>query len=104
MDHPFIDATVLTDDELFDAIKKCNNLLYQETHWGHTQMVDTIRASLNVYQLELDERNFRRIHDEEVRKNPDGIIELGKIEGEVIDYDEIEKKSAEIIVKRYKDL
>ncbi len=104
MDHPFIDATILTDDELLDLITKCNNLLYQETHWGHTQMVDTIRASLNVYELELDERQFRRIHDAEVAKNPDGIIELGKIEGEVIDYDETEKKSAEVIVKRYKDL
>ncbi len=104
MDHPFIDATELTDDELHDVIKKCNDILYQETHWGHTKMVDSVRASLIVYQLELDERNFRRIHDEEVKKNPDGTIEIGKIEGEVIDYDEVEKKSAEIIVKRYKDL
>ena len=104
MDHPFLETSTLTDDELLDAIQKCNNLLHQETHWGHTQMVDTIRASLNAYQLEFDERMFRRIHDAEVAKNPDGIIEIGKIEGEVIDYDEVEKKSADVIVKRYKDL
>ena len=34
----------------------------------------------------------------------DGIIEIGKIEGEVIDYDEVEKRNAEVKVKRHKDL
>lgn len=104
MDHPFINAAELTDDELQEKIQKCTVIVYQETHWGHTQMVDSARAALTIYQLELEERMFRRIHDQEVAKNPDGIIEIGKIEGEVKDYDEVENLSAEVIVKRHKDL
>jgi len=104
MDHPFIDASELTDNELFEKIQECTKLLYQETHWGHTNMVDSVRAALNVYQLELEERMFKRRHDEAVSKNPDGTIEIGKIEGEVLDYDEVEKKNAEVQVKRHKDL
>jgi hypothetical protein len=104
MDHPFIDASELTDDELHERIQKCTTIVYQETHWGHTQMVDSARAALSVYQLEQEERIFKRLHDTEVAKNPDGIIEIGKIEGEVKDYDEVENESAEVIVKRHRDL
>jgi len=104
MDHPFIDASELTDNELHEKIQSCTKLLYQETHWGHTHVVDSIRAALDVYQLELEERMFKMRHDQATSKNPDGTIEIGKIEGEVIDYDEVEKKSSEVSVKRHKDL
>jgi hypothetical protein len=104
MDHPFIAPSELTDDELHEKIQKCTTIVYQETHWGHTQMVDSARQALEVYQVELEERIFRRLHDQEVAKNPDGIIEIGKIEGEVKDYDEVENKSAEVIVKQHRDL
>lgn len=104
MDNPFIDASELTDDELHEKIQKCTTIVYQETHWGHTQMVDSARQALVIYQAELDERLFRRLHDIEVAKNPDGTIEIGKIEGEVKDYDETENESAEVIVKQHRDL
>ena len=104
MDHPFIEASELTDDELQEKIQKCTTIVYQETHWGHTHMVDSARAALIVYQAELEERMFRRLHDQEVAKNPDGTIEIGKIEGEVKDYDEVENQSAEVIVKQHRDL
>lgn len=104
MDNPFISATELTDDELHEKIQKCTVIVYQETHWGHTQMVDSARAALEVYQAELEERMLRRLHDIEVAKNPDGTIEIGKIEGEVKDYDEVENASAEVIVKQHRDL
>lgn len=104
MDHPFIEVSELTDDELHERIQKCTTIVYQETHWGHTQMVDSARAALVVYQVEQEERIFRRLHDAEVAKNPDGTIEIGKIEGEVKDYDEVENASAEVIVKQHRDL
>ena len=62
------------------------------------------RSALSIYQAELEERIFRRLHDQEVAKNPDGIIEIGKIEGQVKDYDEVENESAEVIVKQHRDL
>lgn len=105
MDHPFIDdAGELTDNELHEKMQKLTQLLYSETYWGHKNVTDSIRAALDVYQIEMDERLFIRMHDMELAKNPDGIIEIGKIEGEVLDYDEVEKKNAEVKVKRHKDL
>lgn len=104
MDHPFIDASELTDDELHQKIRECRKLLYSETYWGHTNVVNSIRSVLDTYEAELEERLFKRRHDETEGKNPDGTIEIGTAQGEVIDYDEVEKKSEEITVKRHKDL
>ena len=104
MDNPFIDATELTDDELHEKIRECRKLLYGETHWGHTNVVNSIRSVLDTYEAELDERLFKRRHAEMESKNPSGTIDIGEAYGEVIDYDEVEKKSEEITVKRHKDL
>ena len=102
MDHPFIDASDLTDEELQDKIQQCQKLLYQETHWGHTNVVNSIRASLAVYEQEFQERMYMRRYDEMTAKNPDGTIEIGTIEGGVEDYDE--EKQSKVEVKRHKDL
>lgn len=104
MDNPFIDASELTDDELHEKIRECRKLLYAETYWGHANVVNSIRSALDTYEAELDERMFKRRHEEMEAKNPSGVIEIGTAEGEVIDYDEVEKKSEEITVKRHKDL
>ena len=104
MNNPFIDASDLTDDELHEKIRECRKLLYSETHWGHTNVVNSIRSALDTYEMELDERMFKRRHAEMNAKNPDGVIEIGTADGEVIDYDEVEKKSETITVKRHKDL
>ena len=102
MDHPFIDASELTDDELQEKIRHCQNLLYGETHWGHTKVVDSIRSALITYEAELQERMFKMQHDIETSKNPDGVIDIGTINGEVEDYDE--EKHTTVEVKRHKDL
>ena len=104
MDHPFIDASELTDDELHENIRRCQRLLAQETYWGHARVTDSIRHALDTYELELQERLVKRKHDEEVAKQPDGTINIGEAYGEVVDYDEVEKKSETITVKRHKDL
>ena len=102
MDHPFINASELTDDELQEKIRHCQKLLYGETYWGHTKVVDSIRAALETYELELQERMFKLRHDAEVAKNPDGHIEIGTISVDVEDYDE--EKHTTVEVKRHKDL
>jgi len=102
MDHPFIDASELTDDELHEKIQHCRKLLYSETHFGHSNVVNSIRSALDTYELELDERMFKLRHKAEVAKNPDGHIEIGTIDGDVEDYDE--EKHTTVEVKRHKDL
>ena len=102
MHNPFIDAGELTDDELQEKIRQCQDLLYKETHWGHTRVVDSIRSALDTYESELQERMLLRIHEQQVAKNPDGTVEIGKIEGDVEDYDE--EKHTTVKVKRHKDL
>jgi len=101
MDHPFISAKKLTDDELQQRMQKCQNLLYAEMQCGHSGMVDSIRMQLEVYELELSERMYTRRFDEFAAKNPDGTIEIGTIqEVETVDPEE----NIDIPVKRQKDL
>lgn len=102
MDHPFIDAAELTDDELQDNIRRCQRLLAQETYWGHGRVTDSIRHALDTYEIEFQERMIRRKHDDEVAKNPDGTVNIGEIYGDVEDYDE--EKHTTVKVKRHKDL
>ena len=104
MDHPFIDASELTESELHEKLQKLHRLLYAETHAGHKGVTDSIRAAIDTYQRELDERIFMEQHKRMAEKDPDGVIEIGTADGEVIDYDEVEKRSEEITVKRHKDL
>jgi len=101
MDHPFISAKKLTDDELQQRMQKCQNLLYAEMQCGHTGMVDSIRMQLDVYELELSERMYIQRYDEFAKKNPDGTIEIGTIqEIETVDPD----ANVDIPVQRQKDL
>jgi len=101
MDHPFIDPSSLTDDELQERIQKCQAYLYGEIQGGHAKMVDAIRAQLNTYEFEFQERMATRRFDEFEKKNPSGIIEIGTIESvETPDPD----ADIDLQVKRPKDL
>lgn len=101
MDHPFIDARELTDEELQVRIQKLQRLMYAETIGGHTGMVDSIRSQLEVYDQEFSERVYmQRVKDFE-KKFPDESIEIGVIETiEKVD----PNANIEIPVKRHKDL
>ena len=101
VDHPFIDAAELTNDELQQRIQRCQRMLYAETQNGHTGMVDSIRNQLLVYEAEFSERLYMQQHDEFEAKNPDGAIEIGTIQ-EVEDPDH--GADVEVEVKRQKDL
>lgn len=80
MDHPFIDASTLTDEELYKRIQKCQSYLYGEIKCGHAGMVDTIRAQLETYEFEYQERMATKRFKEFEKKNPSGVIEIGTIE------------------------
>ena len=101
VDHPFIDAKELTNDELQERIQRCQRLLYAETQGGHTGMVDSIRSQLLVYETEFSERLYMQRFDEFEAKNPSGVIEIGTIQ-EVEDPDH--DANVEVEVKRQKDL
>ena len=101
VDHPFIDATELTNEELQERIQKCQKILYGEIQGGHTGMVDSIRTQLLVYEQEFSERMYIQRFEEFTAKNPDGVIEIGTIQ-EVKTPDP--NADVEIEVKRQKDL
>lgn len=101
VDHPFIDATELTNEELQQRIQKCQRILYGEVQGGHTGMVDSIRSQLLVYEQEFSERLYVQQFEEFTAKNPDGVIEIGTIqEVETPDHD----ANVDIPVKRQRDL
>lgn len=79
MDHPFIDCSELSDEELYKRIQKCQSYLYGEIQAGHAGMVDTIRAQLETYEFEFQERIARKRMAEYEKKNPSGVIEIGTI-------------------------
>lgn len=101
VDHPFINATELTDEELQQRIQKCQKILHGEIQGGHTGMVDSIRSQLLVYEQEFSERLYIQRFEEITAKNPDGVIEIGTIQ-EIKDPDH--NANVDIEVKRQKDL
>ena len=101
MDHPFIDAKELSNEQLQQRIQKCQTLLYAEMMGGHAGMVDSIRQSLEVYEQEFSERVFLQRQGEFAKKHPDETIEIGTIQ-EITETDP--DATVEIPVKRQKDL
>lgn len=101
MDHPFIEAGELSNEELQQRIQKLQNLLYNEMMIGHAGMVDSIRSQLETYEQEFSERVYVQRAEEFDKKFPDQTIEIGVIE-EISEVDP--DANIEIPVKRHKDL
>ena len=80
MDHPFVDPSNLTNEELQEKIQKCQSYLYGEIQCGHGKMVDAIRVQLDTYQFEFQERMATKRFEEFEKKNPSGTIDIGTIE------------------------
>lgn len=101
MDHPFIDASTLNDEELLQKIQKCQSYLYGEIQGGHAGMVDSIRMQLQTYEFEFQERmEVNRMKAIE-KKYPDETIEIGTISSvETPD----PNADLDLQVKRQKDL
>jgi len=85
MDHPFLDVTKLTDDQLMDRIQKCYKILSGETAMGHASMVDSARLQLETYQFEWNTRMQTAALDDKFSKgqekqDKDGPLEFGVVE------------------------
>ena len=88
MDHPFLDPTSLTDDQLMDRIQKCHRILGGEIAMGHNSVVHSARAALETYQFEWNERMQTRAVKEKFEKDEEeGPIEFGVIEKKPEDED-----------------
>lgn len=101
MDHPFIDVSTLSDEELLAKIQKCQGYLYGEIQGGHAGMVDSIRTQLQTYEFEFQER--MSVHRQAAidKKYPDETIEIGTISSvETPD----PNADLDLQVKRQKDL
>lgn len=79
MDHPFINASSLSDDELFKRMTRCQEIAYNAMMAGHTTMYESAVSQYETYQAEYNDRMARRSYEEYVEKNPDGTIEIGEI-------------------------
>jgi hypothetical protein len=101
MDHPFIDVSTLTDEELQQRIQKCQGYLYGEIQGGHAGMVDSIRTQLQTYEFEFQERMATQRQAAIEKKYPSETIEIGTIESvETPD----PNADLDLQVKRQKDL
>lgn len=79
MHHPFINASSLSDDELFKRMTRCQEVAYNAMMAGQTTMYESAMLQYETYQTEYDERMFRRKHEEHLEKHPDGVINIGEV-------------------------
>jgi hypothetical protein len=80
MFHPFIDCSKLTDDELLKKIQRCQDVAMQANIAGHVSIYQSAMMQLETYRAEWEERMFRKRMEEDLEKNPPGIIEIGSIQ------------------------
>jgi len=78
--HPFIDCRKMSDDELLRRIQKCQTIAQQANASGHGNMYHSALLQLETYRAEWEERMFRKRTEEDLEKNPPGIIEIGTIQ------------------------
>lgn len=95
MEHPFVDYTKLTDEQLVEQTNKLHLNMYHAEEYGHSQMVAEIRIMLEAIELERTQRFFnleQEVIKKELKvnkkiKDPMATITLGHIKG-VDDIDE----------------
>ena len=79
MFHPFIDASSLTDDELFKRMARCQDIVFNAMQAGQVPMYESALMQYEAYQAEYDERMHKKRHEEYLEHNPDGSIEIGTV-------------------------
>ena len=87
MDHPFLNASELTDDQLMERIQKCQRIMGHEINMDHGGTVDSARAALEHYQFEYNERmltaalenKFTKVGEDGERTGTD-VLEFGVVE------------------------
>jgi len=79
MDHPFINAGSLTDEEILKRMAKCHNVAAYAMSVGQNAMYESVMQQLEVYQDEYQTRLEKNRHQEYLDKNPDGVIDIGEV-------------------------
>lgn len=84
MDHPFLNPSDLTDDQLMDRIQKCHRILSGEIAMGHASVVDSARQALETYQFEWNERMRTqalgdKFRPDQEKQDADGPLEFGVV-------------------------
>lgn len=80
MNNPFLDTSKLSDDEIFDRIKRATTHLQMQEKLGHTVLVESIKLQLDMLYQEREKRIQDAMHTDWLKQNPNhrDPIELGK--------------------------
>lgn len=78
MDYPGLDMSKLSKEEILDKMKKCQQMVMNSYH--NQSLNDSIRRMLEAYEYEYHQRLAKDIREEDEKKNPAGVIEIGSIE------------------------
>ena len=81
MNHPFLDTSKLTDEDILERLGKANMYLNDQIRLGHVPTISSIRGVIQALDEERTARMQRFIAAEVKKKtiNADGPIELGKL-------------------------
>lgn len=86
--NEFFDPKSLSDEELFERVRKISMLMSYEIQMGHNNMVNSMDMTMAILMEELEyrERKKAKLKEEEMRKIKSEerkiSMEFGKIEGE----------------------
>jgi len=79
MDHPFINASSLTDEDLLKKMNRCHEVAAYALGVGQTTMYESAMLQYETYQDEYQTRIAKHKHEEYLEKSPDGAIEIGEV-------------------------
>jgi hypothetical protein len=78
MDYPGLDLSKMTKEEILEKMRKCQNMIMNSQH-NHS-LNQSIRGMYEAYEYEYQQRIIQDRREENEKKNPAGVIEIGSIE------------------------
>lgn len=83
MDHPFLDLSEVSDEEIIERIVKCQSYKAFESRMGSQSMTHSIDQMLMALTAEFENRRHRLVTDDKKKRGAvkSEIIEIGTIEG-----------------------
>ena len=82
MDHPFLDLSGVSDEEIIERIVKCQSYRAFESRMGSQTMTSSIDQMLMALTMEMENRRHRAfLEGKKKGAGTSDIIEIGKIEG-----------------------
>lgn len=82
MNHPFLDTSVLTDEDILERLGRANMYLNEQIRLGHTPTIESIRGVIHALDEERVFRMQKFISTELKKRSPkdNEPIELGKLD------------------------